>query len=376
MGRPTRDHRIAGAALRCRGPSVTVTRRAEAAQHSLAHVAANDEDLPELILTYSPHFLLSLPDDGFLLFLCESVHPAVRSAGEVERLFALYNARLAADGWEVFPDVVVDRERPLFSARPLDPTALTAPPGFPMPAEELLAGIVELLKLRGGVGALSIVMAAKARIEEWEQDNWNGGTTVWRLNLELHVRCYVKLSPSDRESAIDDIEAAGKELFRRGNRERLVVEISPRFHQPEGWRSAANRHLVEAHYSNQFEGSPPAPLRHDGLVFRSQEHILLYKALLAHNVSCAVLPAFVHGRLALERHAPDLVVVRDGAIVVIHLIGETLALPPAASLLAATLQMGATVVRINVRECATLELAERCATRIVLSMGASQHGRR
>lgn len=44
--------------------------------------------------------LMHGPDQRFLEFLCEMVHPAVRpSQDEVEQLVAFFNEKLAADGW-------------------------------------------------------------------------------------------------------------------------------------------------------------------------------------------------------------------------------------------------------------------------------------
>lgn len=46
--------------------------------------------------------LLRTPDDEFLRFLCETVHPVVRpDADEARKLGAAYNRELAADGWSL-----------------------------------------------------------------------------------------------------------------------------------------------------------------------------------------------------------------------------------------------------------------------------------
>lgn len=52
---------------------------------------------------YDPRFnLLWAPDEDFLRFLCETVHPVVRSDSETAReLVAAYNCELAGDGWSL-----------------------------------------------------------------------------------------------------------------------------------------------------------------------------------------------------------------------------------------------------------------------------------
>jgi len=57
------------------------------------------------------------PDETFVRFLCETVHPVVRSDPDtVDQLVRLYNEKLAADGWSL----VVTEEmsgRPVFEGR-------------------------------------------------------------------------------------------------------------------------------------------------------------------------------------------------------------------------------------------------------------------
>jgi hypothetical protein len=56
-------------------------------------------------------------DAEFLTFLCETVHPMVRSNAEaVSKMVAFYNEHLAADGWELAPTKLISK-RPVFSHR-------------------------------------------------------------------------------------------------------------------------------------------------------------------------------------------------------------------------------------------------------------------
>lgn len=59
--------------------------------------------------------LLHAPDDDFLRFLCETVHPVVRpEVEEVQSLVATYNRELAADGWTLVETKQISG-RPVFS---------------------------------------------------------------------------------------------------------------------------------------------------------------------------------------------------------------------------------------------------------------------
>ena len=65
----------------------------------------NWNDWPDDWVFYDDRFnLLRGPDQEFLRFLCETVHPVVRPEMEIaEKLVAAYNGELAADGWEIMP---------------------------------------------------------------------------------------------------------------------------------------------------------------------------------------------------------------------------------------------------------------------------------
>jgi hypothetical protein len=64
---------------------------------------------------YDPRFnLLRAPDEEFLRFLCETVHPIVRSDdGEARGLVALYNRELGKDGWLLVEATQIS-SRPVF----------------------------------------------------------------------------------------------------------------------------------------------------------------------------------------------------------------------------------------------------------------------
>ena len=76
----------------------------------------NWQDWEDDWVFYDSRFnLLRAPDDEFLRFLCETVHPVVRSdPDEARELAAAYNRELAVDGWSLIEERQIS-ERPVFA---------------------------------------------------------------------------------------------------------------------------------------------------------------------------------------------------------------------------------------------------------------------
>jgi hypothetical protein len=79
-----------------------------------------NSDWPEDWVFYDSRFnLINAPDEEFLRFLCEMLHPAVQSdPDQVGRIRAIINEHLAKDGWEL-------REQMQISGRPVFAAALS-----------------------------------------------------------------------------------------------------------------------------------------------------------------------------------------------------------------------------------------------------------
>ena len=78
----------------------------------------NNNDWPDgWVFTDQRFNILWAADDEFLKFLCETVHPVVRTAAETAReMVEKYNTYLKKDGWELFEKDDISG-RPVFGAR-------------------------------------------------------------------------------------------------------------------------------------------------------------------------------------------------------------------------------------------------------------------
>ena len=94
----------------------TDSRHANMAGDISRHRFLNDDWAEEWVFSDRRLNLLHGPDETFLGFLCEMVHPVVRTGeDEIDGLVANFNRYLAKDGFQIFPVDYVSGRR-LFAA--------------------------------------------------------------------------------------------------------------------------------------------------------------------------------------------------------------------------------------------------------------------
>ncbi len=90
-----------------------------AAKDIWKHRVMNSDWYDDWVFTDSRFDLLHGPDEAFLKFLAETVHPIVRpDTDDAEAMVAEYNTALNADGWEIFPAKRISN-KPVFAYRQL-----------------------------------------------------------------------------------------------------------------------------------------------------------------------------------------------------------------------------------------------------------------
>lgn len=100
----------------------TDSRFSRASDDIWQHRVRNSDWSEDWVFYDSRFNLINAPDEEFLRFLCEMLHPAVQSdAAQVERICAIINEHLVRDGWEL-------REQMQISGRPVFAGALCIAP--------------------------------------------------------------------------------------------------------------------------------------------------------------------------------------------------------------------------------------------------------
>jgi hypothetical protein len=239
--------------------------------------------------------------------------------------------------------------------------------------ESILGTVARLFAADGAQLEVAVLTYSNPEIQETGYDNWNGGTTYFSLFLQVPITLYPQLeSEKGRlEKSISD----KLEIFLQGQQNEALsnVNIVPAIVDDPQWREKASAWLTGAKLTNQgrVRSSNVAPLTQDGLLFRSQPEIYLYKALKAQGVSFAPLPVFIRGGDSYSRIEPDFFLIHKGISLVVEVDGDTVhtETPAEAQARTRTLQQeGVAVERISASECNTQEKAQESANKIMLAL--------
>jgi hypothetical protein len=101
------------------------------------------------------------------------------------------------------------------------------------------------------------------------------------------------------------------------------ARIQPLPFKDPNWRNNIAAAVKGTDVNNQGRAHSQniAKLEFEGLLFRSEPEILLYKALKATGIPLAPLPVFVRGGTAFSRVEPDFVLIKDGIVVFVEIDG-------------------------------------------------------
>jgi hypothetical protein len=335
------------------------------------HRVNNPLDWDDMWVFSDDRFGLQANDETFLRFLAESVHPEVREdPDQAASLVRELNSHLSRDGWELVHTGDVSGY-PVYGPRRRSRSTPTAPSGFPFDADALVASIAEFLKVKGQARELAVLINSQLRIAEGSNDNWNGGTQGWDLTCALAASLYARLTPEERGACETGLRDAAAEFFRPFSNDRMEnVVISPAADTHQNWRSAANEWLSGRGINNQgrVRSDNIASLEVDGLPFRSEPEINLYKAFKRRGVTFAPLAVFIRGGQNYARLEPDFVVLKDGVLLVVEVDGDTYHRESPSDAHRRLLPLdheGAKIERVTAEDCKTSEDAMRCADQLL-----------
>jgi hypothetical protein len=129
--------------------------------------------------------------------------------------------------------------------------------------EPYLATVAELLAAEGMMTPLEILRTAQSRVERTGFDNWNGGTAIWTIFLEIPPAAYAQLGEK-RTVVEEQITARIKNVVEQHSSDWYGVTIAPRVEARPNWREQRNE-LPQIIRRNILDG-----LRLDKVVWAGQ----------------------------------------------------------------------------------------------------------
>jgi hypothetical protein len=233
--------------------------------------------------------------------------------------------------------------------------------------EALLATSARLFASEGSVREVAILANAKYSIDLCGEEF---GQNIYYLYLQVPDCLYSQIS-DEIEVCEDLIQKKVRILLRPYPDDDLAnVIISPILSAGEEWREKAKNWVTGKGVNNQgrVRSDNIASRTVDGLLFRSQNEELFYKALKSLGVSFAPLPVFIRGGDTYKRIEPDFVIVKNGVVLVVEVDGDTVHNETPAEAHDRTTMLaheGVHIERIRASECQTQEQALACAKRML-----------
>lgn len=237
--------------------------------------------------------------------------------------------------------------------------------------EPLLNALAEIFAYHGAAKEVAILAESKAKLEQCDYDNWDGGTYYYRLILMVPRQLYSQLLESKEEMEKSICEHV-QQIFGIGTSNRLRwVNIVPELGTADPqWRDKAKAWIAGSGVTNQgrVRSDNIASKTCDGLLFRSQPEINLYQALKLEGVSFAPLPVFIRGGETYRRIEPDFIVIKDGVVLHIEVDGDTVHQETPAEAHDRTAMLnheGVHIERVKASECDSLQSAKACAKKLL-----------
>lgn len=233
--------------------------------------------------------------------------------------------------------------------------------------EALVATTATQFTLEGSAREVAILANAEYNLQlegkEWDVDYYD-------LYFQVPSWLYSQIA-DDIDKYEGRILNKAREVLKPYPNDGLArVIISPILSAGEDWRKKANNWLEGKGVNNQgrVRSDNIASREVDGLLFRSQNEVLFYRALKSLGVSFAPLPVFIRGGETYRRIEPDFVIVKNGLVMVVEVDGDTFHHETPAEAHDRTTMLaheGVHIERIRASECQTEEQARACAKKIL-----------
>ena len=233
----------------------------------------------------------------------------------------------------------------------------------------LIQNIARMYATEGNAKFVSILAKAKVKAEVTDHDNWDGGTDVYTIYIDIPHQVFAEIK-DDLKQIADQLNEKLSVFMHHYDRTWIgPIRIAPFMIRIDDWQQKALNWLSGAGITNQgrVRSDNIANREKDGLLFRSQPEIHFYNALKLLGVAFAPLPVFIRGGDTYSRIEPDFILVKDGITMCIEIDGDTVHTETPAEANARTRVLtneGVIVERFSASECSNPSKAMELALRV------------
>lgn len=247
-------------------------------------------------------------------------------------------------------------------------------------AELLMQNVARRYAIEGNARVVTVLHSADVRIDQTDFDNWDGGTYVYTVFLDIPQRLFSSIAKEKETVASQIHEMLSDYLHRYESTWIRSVEITPELTDSKTWREDARKWLAGEGTNNQgrVRSDNIAGREKDGLLFRSQPEIYLYEALKSLGVTFAPLPVFLRGGKVYSRIEPDFILINEGLVMCVEIDGDTVHTETPAEANSRTRVLsneGVVVERFSASRCDTPERAQQLAAEITQLMRTHRNNR-
>ena len=236
-------------------------------------------------------------------------------------------------------------------------------------ADLLIQNAARLFATEGDAKLVAVLSYSEISASQTDYENWNGGTYGYTIFLDVPQTVFFEIQ-SELKQIEYSIEQKLLAFAHRYPDSWLKIKIAPLLVESDTWQDDARRWLTGDGITNQgrVRSSNIASRECDGLLFRSDPEIFIYKALKSKGVAFAPLPVFLKGGREYSRIEPDFILVKNGLIMCIEIDGDTVHTETPSEANARTRILsneGIVVERFSSTRCATPQAAETLANEIL-----------
>lgn len=232
--------------------------------------------------------------------------------------------------------------------------------------------LARLFADKGDTKAVAVLAHSEIIINNTGYDSWNDEMEMYGFTVTLEIPFHIYRQIETDQSELEELfnERSKNLLKRYPNAWIESFIITPEAPKGGEWQGQAKVWLIGEGINNQgrVRSDNIASRKCDGLLFRSQPEIHMYKALKSKGVSFAPLPVFIRGGDDYRRIEPDFVIFKEGVLIILEVDGDTVHTETPAEAHARTTMLaheGAHIERVKSSDCDSAAKADVVANNII-----------